>query len=79
MLQKRTRNITALGTAPVLAGKLRHALEGMGVPLEDNQRFFSLSYFLLFTKSAKAESWFSTSRPTPTAFLLTAGLGDTSM
>lgn len=28
-----------LGTAPALAGKLRHALEGMGVPLEDNQRF----------------------------------------
>lgn len=39
MLQKRTRSIAALGTAPALAGKLRHALEGMRVPLEDNQRF----------------------------------------
>lgn len=39
VLQKRTRNIAALGTAPALAGKLRHALEGMRVPLEDNQRF----------------------------------------
>lgn len=39
VLQKRTRNIAALGRAPALAGKLRHALEGMRVPLEDNQRF----------------------------------------
>lgn len=39
VLQKRTRNIAALGMAPALAGKLRHALEGMRVPLEDNQRF----------------------------------------
>lgn len=38
-LQKRTRNTAALGRAPALAGKLRHASEGMRVPLEDNQRF----------------------------------------
>lgn len=38
-LQKRTRNTADLGRAPALAGTLRHALEGMGVPLEDNQRF----------------------------------------
>lgn len=33
VLQKRTRNIAALGTAPALAGKLRHALGGDESPL----------------------------------------------
>lgn len=58
MLQKRTSNIAALGMAPALAGKLRHALEGMGVPLEDNQRFrvSPASFCLQNQRSHKAGS-----------------------
>lgn len=65
VLQKRTRNIAALGTAPVLAGKLRHALEGMGVPLEDNQRFrvSPTSFYLQSQRSQKAGSPPHTQQP----------------
>lgn len=58
VLQKRMRNIAALGTAPALAGKLRHASEGMGVPLEDNQRFrvSPTSFYLQSQRSQKAGS-----------------------
>jgi len=58
VLQKRTRNTAALGTSPALAGKWRHALEGMGVPLEDNQRFrvSPTSFYLQSQRSQKAAS-----------------------
>lgn len=76
-LQKRTRNTAALGMAPALAGKLRHALEGMGVPLEDNQRF-RLSPTSFYLQSQRSQKAGSPPPPRTRQPLLTAAPGDTS-